>query len=151
MSNSDAQKRHMRPLAVVLFVICLIYTLGLFTFFHACGPKEDGTFMTCHWAEMALRGTALVMLIQSAFILSHEILSVSACGHEALASRFPDLSAAGAVLVPPAVFSAVLPGNVIPLCMMESMRCRSIMRPYTLLSNLLIILIAAAALKQKKH
>lgn len=151
MSNSDSRRRHVRPLAVVLFVICLIYVLGLFTFFHGCGPKEDGTFMNCHWAEMALRGTALVMLIQSAFILLHEILSVPAGGHEALASRFPGLSAAAPVLIPSAVFSAVLPGHVIPLCMMESMRCRSILRPYALLANLLIILVAAAALIQKKH
>lgn len=148
MSNSDAQKRHIRPLAAVLFVICLIYTLGLFTFFHACGPKEDGTFMTCHWAEMALRGVALVMLIQSAFIFLHE--GLSAAGHDALANRFPDLSASGPTLVPLAVFSAVLPGHVIPICMMESMRCRSILSPYALLMNLLIVIIAAIPLKQKR-
>ena len=48
-------------------------------------------------------------------------------------------------MVPAALAAAVLPGGVIPLCMMATMRCQSVMKPAMLLTGILIALLAAAA------
>ena len=38
-----------------------------------------------------------------------------------------------------ALLSAILPGNLIGLCMMDTMRCRSVMRPAVIVFSLLMI------------
>ena len=39
---------------IILLVIGLAIIIGSLTFFSACGAKEDGNFMNCHWAQVII-------------------------------------------------------------------------------------------------
>ena len=48
---------------ILLPLLALAFFLGLLFVFGPCGTKEDGGWMTCHWAGQALRGLAGVLLV----------------------------------------------------------------------------------------
>ncbi|MBQ8954076.1 MAG: DUF4418 family protein, partial [Clostridia bacterium] len=54
----------------VLFALCALYFVGTLTFLAPCGPREDGSFMTCHWAGQALKGMACLMAVMAALALA---------------------------------------------------------------------------------
>lgn len=102
---------------IILFVISLVLCIGSFTFFSACGVGEN--IMACHWAQNAV--TALgallsVMALAALIIPDRKVKS----GIE-LASTLA------------AVLTALVPGVVINLCMMDTMHCVSVFRPFTIL------------------
>ena len=114
---------------ITLLVLSLVFFVGTLTFLKACGPKEDGSWMTCHWACQALRGVAGAMLLLAVLRLFS-------------ASRVKiGLSLASAVL---AVLAICIPGHLIGLCMMKTMRCHSVMVPGVMVLSILTILAAAA-------
>ena len=115
---------------IVLFALCAVYFIGALTFLFPCGPKEDGSFMTCHWAGQALRGVSCLMAVVAAL---------------ALATR-NDAARRGLVtaLIPAGALTAALPGRLIGLCMMNSMTCQAVTRPAALVFGLLIAALALA-------
>lgn len=115
-----------------LLLLCALLFLGTLTVFRACGPKEDGGFMTCHWAGRAVTGASALL-----FCLSAARFIVKDPGARAGLSL--------AVLLA-AVFTALLPGTLIDLCMMGGMRCRALLRPGVITGAALIMLSAAGAL-----
>lgn len=115
---------------IVLLVINVLFLLGMLFWFGPCDHvKEDGSFMNCHWAGVVLAGTAAVMTVIS---LAH--LLIPDTGMKA------GLSAA---LVPCSVFAFLVPGNLISLCMMNTMRCRSVMMPAAMVCSALVVIAAA--------
>lgn len=115
---------------IVLLVINVLFLLGMLFWFGPCDHvKEDGSFMNCHWAGVVLAGTAAVMTVIS---LAH--LLIPDTGMKA------GLSAA---LVPCSVFAFLVPGNLISLCMMNTMRCRSVMTPAAMVCSALVVIAAA--------
>ncbi|MBO5574333.1 MAG: DUF4418 family protein, partial [Clostridium sp.] len=54
-------KGRIRATDIALTIISFLFLIGTKTIFGPCGPKEDGSFMTCHWAGQALFGIACVM------------------------------------------------------------------------------------------
>ena len=116
---------------IVLFILCLVFMIGIRTFFSACGPKEDGSFMTCHWAGQALSGLAAALLVQSVI-------------HTAVPN--PAIKAGVSLaMIPTALVSLILPGNLIHLCMMDSMHCNAVMKPCAIVLSALITAAALAA------
>ena len=110
----------------VLPILALCLLLGLFFVFGPCGIKEDGGWMTCHWAGQALRGIA-------ALELALALLHLIPAPHE----RKIGLDMA---LIGTSVLAVCIPGYLVGLCMMADMRCRSVMTPaVTVLSGLLIV------------
>lgn len=107
----------------ITLVACALLALGVMLLFPACGPKDDGTWMSCHTAQMAVFGLACVMVVLAAIALFVR---------GGIATW---LHAAVALL---AVVAAIVPGSVIPLCMMEGMQCRSVMRPSVILFSVII-------------
>ena len=122
---------------LVLLVLSLVFFVGMLTFLKACGPKEDGSWMTCHWACQALRGVSGAMLLLA-------LLRLVTGGQVKTG-----LSLASAVL---AVLAICIPGHLIGLCMMKTMRCHSVMTPGVMVLSILTILAAAAdiLLRRKK-
>lgn len=118
-------------LAVVATVLSAFLAFGVMALFHACGPKEDGTWMSCHHAQLAVFVLALVMTLLSA---------VSISGGRKLAVVMRILTMVCALA------AAVIPGNVIRLCMMNEMRCRAVMRPSVILLSVLIIVFSLIGL-----
>ena len=114
---------------IVLLVLCAALMLGVRLMFHACGPKEDGSWMTCHWAQ------------QSVFALS---IAMTVTALARLLVRDEGMRRGMALaLVPFAGAAAGLPQGGIRLCMMQDMRCHAVMRPAVIVCA---VLIAAAAI-----
>ena len=100
---------------IILLGLSVLLTIGSLTFAAPCGPHEDGTFMSCHWAGNAVFGLGLVLTAMSAV---HIIT-----GNNSVKTGL----AAG--LIPASVLAALIPGTFIDICKMDTMRCVSVMRP----------------------
>ena len=123
---------------ILLPVLALAFLLGLLFVFGPCGPKEDGSWMTCHWAGQAVKGTAALLL---ALTLLHLIP-----GRAELKMGLDLAQIAAAVL------AVALPGHLIGLCMMRDMRCHSVMVPaVTVFAVLLAVLSLVDLLTQRKR
>lgn len=115
-------------MAAVLLVLSLILTLGVLFVFHACGAKEDGSWMACHWAQQATAGAGAVLVIFSLYLF--------------IAKNNSERRAVSRAMFPVTLLAMCIPGGIVHMCMMDSMRCRSVMRPAVLLVCVLIIMAA---------
>ena len=50
---------------IILLVLSIIFLVGILTFFKTCGPKTDGSWMTCHWAGNVVTGLAALLAVIS--------------------------------------------------------------------------------------
>ena len=114
---------------IILLVLSAVFLIGIRTFFAPCGPKDDGSWMTCHWAGQAITGIAAVLLVISVI----HMFVKDAKAKQGLAIA----------MIPVALFSLILPGNMIGLCMMNAMRCHSVMRTASVIVSVLVIAAAA--------
>ncbi|MBR1456731.1 MAG: DUF4418 family protein [Oscillospiraceae bacterium] len=115
---------------VVLLVLSLAFFLGVLFVFDPCGPKEDGGWMTCHWAGRAVSGVAGAVAVTA---LIHFFAG------DGRVKMGLDLA-----ILPMALLAALIPGRLIGLCMMADMRCRSVMAPAVTVFS--VLLIAAAVI-----
>ena len=115
-----------------LALICsLLLSIGVMTVFHACAAKEDGTFMHCHDVQLVVMGIGLVLAVIYLIL-----------------SKLP-----GAVRLVLSILTLVasiclffIPGNLMPMCMMRTMRCFSVMQPFVRIFSVLLSLLAAGNL-----
>lgn len=126
----ENQKRNIGVSDLILLVISAGYLTGMLTIFKPCGPKEDGGWMSCHWAGNAVAGVAAVLLV---IAIVHMIIPG--------ARTKVGLSIAA---IPTAALGAVIPGTLIHLCMMNTMRCHAVMHPAAVILS--VLMIAAAIL-----
>lgn len=117
-----------RIAGIIMTVLSLALTVGVKSFFSACGPKDDGTWMTCHWAEQAVFGMGIVLTVISAVVLA--------------AGRKPAALGASLAAVPAACVAMLAPGVLINLCMMTNMHCHTVMRPAVMVISAVIAVIA---------
>lgn len=103
---------------IILLILSLLICIGSFTFFSAC-PVHGDTVMACHWAQNAVTalGALLSAISLAAVVIPDRKLKAGL-----------ELSATLT-----AILTAVVPGIVINVCMMNSMRCVSTFRPFTIL------------------
>ena len=101
-------------LNAVILILSVVLTAGVMTLFRGCGVHDDGNYSTCHWAQYMVAGLGAVLTLQSLMLLV--INNRRTCCGISMA------------MIPVAILAAVIPGRVIPLCMMESMRCHQIMK-----------------------
>ena len=106
----------------------LLLAVGVMTVFSACGPKEDGTWMKCHQAQIAVAvcGMALVVL----FALTAVVKSKTAVML---------LNVAALVI---SVIAFLIPGILMPMCMMKTMPCYTAMQPFVRIMAILSALLA---------
>lgn len=123
------KKMTLRITDILLPIFSIVFFVGLLTFAGACGPKEDGSFMTCHWAAQAVKALAVLLIVMSVVRL-------------AVRDRDMKKGLSIAILLT-AVTAAVIPGNLINLCMMNTMHCHAVMRPFIIV---MAVLQAAAAI-----
>ena len=121
-----------KGLAIVSLVFALSLSAGVMTGFRACSAKEDGSFMHCHdvqmdvfWIGVVLSILAFVSILTKSRILIMGINGLSI------------LLALGAFF---------LPGRIMTMCLMETMRCYTLMKPYVSVMSLLIIACSLAQL-----
>ncbi len=107
-------------------ISALLCALGIATVFSACGMKEDGSWMRCHdaqtlsfWISLALSA----LLTASAFLPGRTLPAVLYL-----------LSLGGCTVL------FLVPGNIIPMCMMNTMRCYTLMQPFIRMMSVLTAL-----------
>ena len=100
----------------------ILLAAGILTVFQPCGARDDGSWMSCHWAGRAVAGVAGGMVVLSLLRLF--------------------LGSGGKVAL--SVLAALFPGHLIDLCMMRGMRCHALMKPYAVILSGLIGLTALA-------
>ncbi|MBR1554993.1 MAG: DUF4418 family protein [Oscillospiraceae bacterium] len=112
----------------ILLVLSAVLCFGTKFLFHACAPKEDGSWMACHWAEQTVFGLGIVLLILSIMTFV-----------------FKDGKTKSGMQISMAVISALtltVPNHLIKLCMMPDMRCHSVMKPAVMIISILLIVFA---------
>ena len=115
--------------AIVILVLAVLAAAGVKTFLGPC-VHEDGTFGPCHAAGQALFGLSLVAAAESALAVWSKDEGVR---------RGLYLS-----LMLTAVLGFLMPGTIIGICGMATMRCRVVMRPAMMILSGLIFAAAAA-------
>ena len=124
---------------LLLLVFGAVELSGVRTFFAPCGPKEDGSWMSCHWAGQAVTGTAAVLVVLA---LVHLLV------RDRGMKLGLDLGLAAVALC-----SALFPGKLIGLCMMAEMRCHRLTVPGVTVCAVLVVLAAAldAWTRRERH
>ena len=110
---------------IIILILCLLLSAGVNIFFPACGPKDDGSYMNCHNAQMAVSIAGAILLLLEVF--------------SALCSRKKLALLLQALMIPGAILTMLLPQTIIHLCMMPDMQCRAVMRPAVLVIGALIL------------
>ncbi len=110
----------------VAFLAAAVFLItGLFVLFPVCGPKDDGSFMRCHWAGRALLGSGI---ISAALSVVHLVINdVKARGSIALAQIFLG------------IYNISLVTFLIGLCKMETMQCVAVTKPSVIVLSVVII------------
>lgn len=113
---------------IALVVVSAVFLVGVLTVFGACGPNEEGGWMTCHWAGMSVAGIAAVLVVLS---VVHLVV------RDAKMKMGIDIA-----IIPMAALAAVTPGFLIGLCMMSMMQCHTVMRPAVIAMSILMVVAA---------
>ena len=118
---------------IALLAETLLLTIGTRTFLSPCKePKEDGSWMHCHYAGTVVCGLAFALLVMSVLFL--------------LAKNRETKKGVALSILPCTVLTLLIPGRVIPLCMMENMRCHTVFRPAVWILGILILITAATSI-----
>ena len=109
-------------------VLSILFAVGVQTVFRSCPAGEDGSWMHCHDVQRYLFVIGIVLAAASAaglFVRSRTAALV--------------LSAAVVILAAAAV---LLPGTIMPMCMMDTMRCHAMMKPFARVMGILLVLVS---------
>ncbi len=117
------------PTDIVLPILSVLLALGAVFLFHACPAKEDGSFMSCHWAQQTVFGLGLVLIVISGL-------------HAGAGSRRMKMGISLS-MIPVEVLTMLVPGCVIKLCAMKNMRCHTTMRPAVMVISILLLIASA--------
>lgn len=124
--REDMKKNLSGIFAGIVTALGILLSAGVQLVFHACGAGEDGNYMSCHWAQMAVAAIGAVIAVT---------------GIAALVVRDRKVRMGLVAAVIPAALAAVLVPNVlIRLCVMDTMHCNHVMRPAVITLGALIIL-----------
>lgn len=128
---------------IVLLALSIVLCLGVRFLFHACGATEEGTYMSCHWAQSAVMtagGTAAVLFAIALIVRNLKMRA--------------GMILAGILVTAEAMLFAS--NQVIRLCAMKDMRCWAVMRTAVFAIGAVMLIAEAADLavtlrEAKKH
>ena len=112
----------------ILVAAPAVLAIGVMTVFRACSAKEDGTWMHCHEVQTALAITGVILTLISVAALL--ISSAGVC----ILLRLAGIAAA--------VIAVLLPGTLMKMCMMDTMRCYTMMQPFARVTGGVLILVS---------
>ena len=108
-----------------MLMLSIILTIGVSTVFSACDAKEDGTWMHCHDVQTHIMYIGIALILVSGVCL------------------FINNKKAGIVLsliqAVSGVMIMLLPGTLMSMCMMTTMHCWSVMKPFATVMGVLIL------------
>ncbi len=117
--------------SIVSIVLSLLLTFGSATLFKACALKDDGTWMRCHSAQTTI--TTLSAALTAALLLQ------ALFPQKGLRVVLNLASVIGCTVI------FLIPGTLMPMCMMHTMRCYTVMQPFV---RIMAVLIAVCSLLQ---
>ena len=108
--------------------LSVLMAAGVQTVFRACAQKEDGTWMHCHEVQkyLFIIGIILALLLVLGLAVKKRTAAIL-------------LDFASIVLAAAAV---LLPGTVMQMCMMDTMRCYTMMQPFARVTGGVLILVS---------
>ena len=117
-----------RVISLISSAAGLLLAVGSMTVFSACWPKEDGTLMNCHNAQIrvALCGIGLSVLFAIAAFVKNKAIELI-CDTAALVLS---------------VVTFMTPGVFVQICHLSNMHCQVRLKPFARGSALLIALLA---------
>lgn len=116
-------------LSILRAVLALVLVIGSCTFLQPC-IHEDGNFGTCHYAGVLLTWVGVILLLQA-------VCAVVTTNRGVRAGL-----AVASILAGTLAFK--VPGGLIPLCGMNTMRCNLIMKPASMLLTGIYVVQAVA-------
>ncbi len=132
-SGANAREDKADPLVgIILTALAALLIVGVLTFAGPCAVHDGGEVGGCFWAARAILGVAVVMLILS-------IVRI----FERDEGERRGLSFAVACL---GVLVALMPGVLIDLCAIPTMRCHTFMQPYCIDAGTLAALVGGVDL-----
>ena len=108
--------------------LSVLMAAGVQTVFRACAQKEDGTWMHCHEVQKYLFIIGIILALLSVLGLAVKKRTAAIL-----------LDFASIVLAAAAV---LLPGTVMQMCMMDTMRCYTMMQPFARVTGGVLILVS---------
>jgi hypothetical protein len=108
--------------------LSVLMAAGVQTVFRACAQKEDGTWMHCHEVQKYLFIIGIILAMLSVLGLAVKKRTAAIL-----------LDFASIVLAAAAV---LLPGTVMQMCMMDTMRCYTMMQPFARVTGGVLILVS---------
>ncbi len=110
--------KHHSLCALLVLLLSVVIAVGSVSFLGPC-VHEDGSFGACHWAGRALLGTGILLAAESLFTL--------------LCKDSRMRQGAFVPMLLTACLGCLIPGTLIDLCRMATMRCRALMQPAMIL------------------
>lgn len=122
-------KQMFKYLNYAILAVGAILIVGLFTFAGPCA-HDDGSLSECFNSATGIGGAALFLVGVAMFGLFDVTPTVRII-----------LGVLGVAL---GLFAAFAPGNLLPLCMMETMQCRAVMQPFAMVMGVVAAILSAA-------
>ena len=113
-------------LSAVLFV-------GVLTVFRACAKTDEGMWMHCHYVELAIAAIG----ITSCLLTFINMTFIKKLGINTLIRI---------ITIALAIISIMLPGRIVSMCMMETMRCHAVMKPFVTIDSAILIIFSVVAI-----
>ena len=117
-----------KTINIMMLIFSAALSIGVMTVFRACAAKDDGTWMNCHHAQMGVFCLGLVwfVLYVIKLFIKKNIMNIvlDVCG------------------VIAGVIAMLIPNTIVKMCMMNNMRCRSVMTPFVLVMSVLLIVMS---------
>lgn len=117
-----------RAISLISSAAGLLLAVGSMTVFAACGPKDDGTMLNCHNAQIGvtLCGIGIAALFAIAAFVRNKA-AVMICDAAALALS---------------VITFLIPGFLVHICLLSNMFCQVRLKPFARGSAIFIALLA---------
>ncbi len=117
--------KNFRVSDLIFTILNTLFFTGITFVFHACGPKADGSWMTCHYAQNIIKLSSVIGIILS-------IINIFVNVQTKLGIYISTLAIS--------IGTIFIPGKLLPLCMMNDMRCNAITKPCTIIFAVIIAL-----------
>ena len=124
-------KNRIGVLDIVAAVVSVLVILGVLTFAGPC-VHDDGSAAMCSGAGQGILWVGIIALIAS--------LARMLMPGKALKVVF------GAVVAVLGIVVALMPGVIMPLCMMQTMHCQTVMRPVAMVLGIVLAIVAVAGI-----
>lgn len=121
-------KGRLRVAPIVAIALGALLVVGVLTFAGPCGVHEDGTVSPCFGTSHILAAMGAIAAIGAAVSLAMKNTSAQI--------------ALDVVVGLLGVAIACTPGNFLALCMMATMRCHTIMRPFAIVMGIALLVAA---------